>query len=228
MATVLMGGLIGVAFRSRLPERFVKIVFQGLGLFTLFLGFTMAGKTQEVLVMVFSILLGGLTGELLQLERKMEQSSEWMKHKLRIGHEKFSEGAVTAFLLFCMGSMTILGAIEEGMGSSPDLLITKSIMDGFAAVALASAFGVGVLFSAVPLLLYQGGITLFAGALGKYFAPELINELTAVGGLLLIGLGISMLEIKKLPVLNLLPALLWAVLLSLLKPTVSVWFSGVF
>ncbi len=216
VGTVLAGSMVGMALNSKLPERYIKIVFQGLGLFTLFLGFTMASKTGEMLIMVFSIALGGISGEFLRLEDRLESGSEWVKKRIKIKSERFSEGAITAFLLFCMGSMTILGAIEEGMGGEPDLLVTKAVMDGFGAMALASAFGVGVAFSVVPLLLFQGGITLFAAILGDYLAEPVIKELTAVGGILLIGLGINMLEIKKIKVLNLLPALLFAVVFSLI------------
>lgn len=215
VATVLVGSIIGIAFNKKLPDRFVKIVFQGLGLFTLFLGFTMASKVGEILILVFSIVLGGITGELLHLEKRMDQSADWLKTKLKFKNDKFSEGAVTAFLLFCMGSLTILGAIEEGMNNKTELLVTKAVMDGFAAIALASAFGSGVAFSVIPLLIYQGGLTLFAGVLGNYIDTAIINELTAVGGLILLGLGINMLEIKKLKVLNLLPALVYAVVFAI-------------
>ncbi len=114
---------------------------------------------------------------------------------------------VTAFLLFCMGSMTILGAFEEGLGNPPNLLLAKSVMDGFSSLALAASLGVGVLFSAIPLLMYQGGLTLFTSSLHRFLTEAMMQELTSVGGILLIGLGIHILEIKKLRILNLLPSL---------------------
>jgi len=144
----------------------------------------------------------------MNLERGAERLGNYFKRRLKIGSEKFSEGLTTAFLLFCIGSMTILGAIQEGTGGSPDLILTKSMMDGFSAILLASAFGVGVLVSAIPLLIFQGGITLLAMYAGSFFTPEIIQGLTSVGGILLIGLGINILEIKKLRILNMLPALI--------------------
>jgi len=208
--TVVGGALIGVLIHSRMPERITKTTFQGIGLFTLYIGFTMAMKTQNVLVMVFSIVLGAIFGELLNLEARMEKVSEWGKRKVGSKNDKFTEGFVTAFMLFCMGSMTILGSIEEGLGGEPTLLLAKSFLDGFGAVALASSLGIGVLFSAVPLFFYQGGLTLLAGLVQGYLTEPIINEVSAVGGLMLIGLGITILEIKKLKILNLLPALVFA------------------
>lgn len=163
------------------------------------------------------MIAGGVLGELIRLETKVEHVADIMKHKLKVGNERFSEGMVTAFLLYCMGSLTILGAIDEGLGNGSSLLITKSIMDGFASIALASAFGVGVAFSVIPLLIYQGGLTLLTIFLGNYFSEAITNDMTAVGGILLVGLGINILEIKKIKVLNMLPALLVAILLSWLK-----------
>ncbi|MDZ7776750.1 MAG: DUF554 family protein [Bacteroidales bacterium] len=116
-------------------------------------------------------------------------------------------------MLFCMGSMTILGAIEEGLGDEPNLLLAKSLMDGFSSIALASAMGIGVLFSVVPLFIYQGSITLFAGYFREYATNLYINELTAVGGILLLGLGLSILDIKKINIVNMLPALLYILIL---------------
>jgi len=158
---------------------------------------------------------------MLDLEKMIDVLAEKMKKKIKIKDEKFSEGLLTAFLLFCMGSMTILGAFEEGMKNDPSLLITKAVMDGFAAIALASAFGIGVGFSVVPLLIYQGGLTLFAGYLGGFFSEVMISELTAVGGTLLIGLGINILEIKKIKIFNILPALILVVLFSWAKSYIN-------
>lgn len=214
ISTVLLGSLIGILFRSKLPERFIKIVFQGIGLFTIVLGVSMSLKSNHLLVMVFSLIIGGIVGELLRLETKVESVANSLKNKFKLGNERFSEGMVTAFLLYCMGSMTILGAIDEGIGNGYDLLLTKSIMDGFASIALASAFGVGVAFSVVPLLIYQGGLTVLSAFLGDYFSDIITNDMTAVGGVLLVGLGINILEIKKIKVLNLLPAILAAIVLS--------------
>jgi len=217
--TVVVGSTIGLLIRNKLPQRYVIIVFQALGLFTLFLGMQMAFKTEgNLLLMVFSLVIGSILGEALNLERRFQNFGESLKKRFTKGegNEKFTEGLVTSFLLFCIGPMAILGAVQEGLGLSSELLYTKSIMDGFSSTALAAAMGIGVLFSAIPLLLFQGGISLLADLLEPYLTESIINELSAVGGLMLIALGINILEIKQLKVLNMLPSLVVIVLLHLI------------
>lgn len=216
VATVIAGSAVGLLFKAKLPPRLGAIAFQGIGLFTLFLGFTMAAKTKNLLVLIFAIVLGAITGELADIERHLTRFGDWLKQRLRLGGERFAEGMVAAFLLFCMGSMTVLGAIEEGLGGRPNLLVAKSVLDGFASIALAATLGVGVAFSVIPLLVYQGGLTLLAATLGGALSQTVVNEMSAAGGLLLVGLGINILEIKKLRVLNMLPALVYAALLAAL------------
>jgi uncharacterized protein len=211
---ILLGSTIGLLAHSKLPERLIRIVFQGIGLFTLFLGFYMGLKTNNLFFIIISIVLGGILGELINIDSNLNKFGERIKLRFKSDHSKFSEGLVTAFLLFCMGSVTILGAIEEGMGGKPNLLLAKSVLDGVSSIALAAAFGYGVAMSIIPLLIYQGGLTLLAAYFGDYFSETIINELTAVGGLILIGLGINILEIKQLKILNLLPALVIIVLLA--------------
>lgn len=212
--TVILGSIIGLILHQRLPEKITKIVFQGIGLFTLFLGFTMAAKTNHYLIMIFSIVIGSIIGQLLSIDSILDRFSDYLKQKVRSDNDKFTDGLITAFLLFCMGSMTILGAFEEGLGGKPNLLLTKSMLDGFSSIALSAGLGIGVIFSVIPLLIYQGGLTLFAGWLGEFFNEIVINEMSAVGGLILIGLGINILEIKKIKVVNMLPGLVVAVILA--------------
>ena len=211
---ILIGSTLGVVFKSFLPKQYVRIIFQVIGLFTLYLGFSMSLKSNNFLVVIFSLVVGSIIGELLSLDKQIDKLGEYIKGKIKTDNDKFSEGLVTAFLLYCMGSMTVVGAIEEGLTGKSDLLLAKSLMDGVSSIALSSALGVGVLFSVVPLLLFQGGITLFAIFLSDFFSTIIINELTAVGGILLIGLGINVLEIKKLKVINMLPSLIIVVVLA--------------
>ncbi len=213
-AAVIAGSIIGLLLHAKLPERITKIVFQGIGLFTLFLGFTMASKTANFLIMIFSIVIGSIIGELIDIDKYLQRFSSYLKKKIGSGNDRFAEGFITAFLLFCMGSMTILGAFEEGLGGKPNLLLAKSLLDGFSSIALSAGLGVGVIFSVIPLFIYQGGLTLLAGVLGSVLTEALINEMTAVGGLMLIGLGISILEIRSLKVINMLPSLLIAIILA--------------
>mgnify|MGYP001073674953 CR=1 FL=1 len=214
--SIIVGSSIGLLVKSNIPERITKVAFQGIGLFTLFLGFYMALKTNNFLIMIFSILIGSIIGGSINIEKFINRFGEKLRSKIKTKDENFSEGLVTAFLLFCMGSMTILGAIEEGLGGFPHLLFAKSILDGFSSIALSSALGIGVMFSAIPLLIYQGGLTLFAGLFQNVLSSSVINEITAVGGLMLIGLGINILDIKKLRVINMLPALIVAGILAYL------------
>ena len=210
---VIVGGAVGMLFNKSMPERFKTIYFQAVGLFTIAMGIGMVYNMQNILIVVSSVAVGALLGEWMNIERAVDRLSEYLRKKLRIGNEKFSEGLVTSFLLFCIGAMTIVGAIDEGTGRSSEVLFTKSLMDGFSALLLASAFGLGVIFSAVPLLIFQGGITLLAMSASHFFTPEIIAGLTSTGGILLIGLGINILEIKKLRIMNMLPALLVVIVL---------------
>ena len=209
VGAVILGSAVGLFFRSRIPKRLFEIVFQAIGLFTICLGLVMAFKANNMLIMVFSLVTGSLLGEWINIEKATESLSNQVKHKLGKGDDaSFSTGMITAFLLFCMGSMSILGCFEEGMGKGANLLFTKSIMDGFSAIALSAAFGIGVMFSSLPLFIYQAALTLLAVFFGNIFPEAIITELTGIGGILILGLGITILDIKKIRVLNMLPALL--------------------
>ncbi len=214
IGAVLAGGTLGLVFKNLISEKYTKPVFQAIALFTLLVGVIMGLKTSHMLVLVFSLILGTLAGTFLGIEAVLEKLSGKLEPKaMKQNGSSFKTGLITAFLLFCMGSMTILGAIEEGTGNPPNLLLTKSVMDGFAALALASAFGVGVLFSVVPMLLYQGGLTLLFMVLKNTLPQVYIDEMTAVGGVLLLGLGLQMLDLTRIKVANMLPALLIALAL---------------
>ncbi len=211
VAAVIAGSSVGLLLKTRLPEKITAIVFQGIGLVTIFFGVAMALRSQNWVVLILSIVSGAIVGQVLDLDERMHRAGERLKKLLKISNKRFTEGMVTAFLLFCMGSLTVLGALEEGMNQNPELILAKSVMDGFSSIALAAAMGIGVMFSVVPLLIYQGGITLFAGSLQNVLSEPMILEITAAGGIILLGMGINILEIKKIQVLNLLPALVMAV-----------------
>ena len=211
-AAVIIGASVGVLLKKNMPKRVTQIYFQAVGLFTIAIGISMVWDLKHILIVVGSLAIGSLLGEWLNLEAGADKLSNYLKMKMKIGNEKFSEGLITAFLLFCIGSMTILGAIQEGTGVSSDLLFTKSLMDFFSAIILASAFGVGVIVSAVPLFIFQGALTLLAMGASQFFTPEIIHGLTNIGGILLIGLGINILEIKRIRVMNMVPSLLIVVI----------------
>jgi uncharacterized membrane protein YqgA involved in biofilm formation len=214
VATVIVGGLLGCIAGSRLGRRFSEAAFRGIGLFTLVIGMSMALRTGSFLILAFSCISGSLAGEALQVDAGLRRLGTALGRRLSFGGERFSEGMVAAFLLFCMGSMTVLGAVEEGMGRSSELLMTKALMDGFAAAIMASALGPGVIFSVIPLAIYQGGLTLIAAWAGGGLPGRVVTEVSAVGGVLLAGLGIEILGIRKMTSANMLPALVFAGVLA--------------
>jgi len=217
--TIIVGGILGIFFGARLPERVRDTVLSVLGLFTLVLGMQMAMKMGQVLVVLASLLIGTLLGEWWQLEDKLESLGERLKARFSqafggADHARFVEGFLTASILFCTGPMAILGAIQDGLTGDYTLLATKAVMDGFAALAFASTMGVGVMFSSLVILAFQGGLSLLAVQVQGLITPAMINEMSAAGGVILIGIAIgNILQIKKIRTGNFLPALFLAPLL---------------
>lgn len=216
VATVVAGSLIGMAIGNRLPERIRQIVFTGLGLMTLGIGVSMVIRGTRPLIIITSIVLGAVIGELINIERQLERFASWLQTRVKVGGDTFIRGFVTSSLLFCVGPMTVVGSIQDGLSGDSTILVTKAIMDGFGSVALAATTGIGVLFAAVTVLVVQGGLTLLGQSLAVLAEPEALNQLTGVGGLLIIGLAIRMLEIKDIRVGNLLPALVIVAILVVL------------
>ncbi len=217
---IIIGGLVGMFFGARLPDKMRQTIIAGLGLFTLAIGLQMFFKTANSIIVLGSMLFGGILGELWKIEDKLESLGGWLEKKFTSNNHqdeqgsRFIRGFMTASLLFCIGPIAILGAIQDGLSGDYKLLVIKSIMDGFASLAFASSLGVGVLFSSLMVLVYQGGITLLAGAVQTYVTTAMMNEMTAVGGLLICGLAFStLLEIKRIRVGNFLPALFIAPLI---------------
>ena len=208
---IIVGSLAGMLFGAHLPERVRLIVFQGLGLCIIVLGVQMAFNSQNQILMIFSILIGSIVGSLLQFEEFFLRGGEKLKARLRSRNPKFTEGMVNAAVLFCIGAMAILGSFDEGLRGDRSIIYTKSILDLFASMAMAAAYGGGVLFSAFFVFAYQGALTLFAGTLQSLISPEVMTELTAVGGVLILGIGINLLELTRIPLSNMLPALFLAV-----------------
>ncbi len=210
---VLAGGGLGTLVGQRLPERVRETVMAGLGLVTLIVGLQLALKTRNVLVVLVSVLVGALLGEWWRIDAALERLSERLKRLLArrasaVSLEHFTEGFITASLVFCVGPMTILGAIEDGLTGDYSLLAIKSVLDGFTALAFASSLGVGVLFSVFTVLIYQGGLTLLAGQAQGLLSEAMINEMSATGGVLVLAIGLLLLDVKQIRVANLLPALL--------------------
>jgi len=213
-AVILVGGLLGLLFGRLLSEKSRETIIIGLGLFTLGISVSMFLKTHNSLIVLGGLLIGGLLGEYLQIETRLNQLGTRLeksvngKSPLPSSGSSFVRGFMTSSVLFCIGPLAILGAIQDGLIGDYQLLAIKSVMDGFAAFALSSTLGVGVLFSAPIVFLYQGGFSLLAVQLQGIMTPVMIDEMTATGGLLLIVLAISsLLEIKPIRVGNFLPSL---------------------
>ncbi len=221
---ILVGGGLGALLGSRLPDRIRHTVMAGMGLFVLAIGLQMFLKTANSLVVLASLVIGIILGEWWQIEegirwmgrmierRVMPQNGTAEEHQVR--QERFVRGFFTASLLFCVGPIAIIGSIQDGLTGNYQLLAVKSVLDGFASIAFASSLGIGVLFSALPILIYQGGISLAATQIQPFFSNPMMVEMTATGGVLLMAIAISsLLELKPIRTGNLLPALIVAPLL---------------
>ncbi len=219
---IIVGSSLGLFLNNRLPDRFIKTFFQVIGLFTIFLGISMALESTHMLHMVMALITGAMVGEALRIQEAIERMGETLRTKFKIGNERFTEGLVTSFLLYCIGSLTIVGALEAGLTGDHKLIYIKSLMDGVSSIALASGLGLGVMFSVIPLLIFQGGITLLASMFGDFIPQIIITEISAVGGILLVGMGISILDIKKINVMNMLPALVTIIILLWLFPEIGI------
>lgn len=206
-AAILVGASLGLALGNRLPERVRAIVFQGVGLCVLTIGMKMAFVTNNSLVMIFSVVLGGALGELMGLESGMMHLGDWCKRHFRSKNPKFTDGMVNASVLFCIGAMAILGSFDEGLRGDRTVVFTKAMLDGLASVAMASVYGAGVLVAAASVLIYQGLFTMGAGLMQPWMTPPVMNELVAVGGALIVGIGLNLLNITKISLSSMLPAI---------------------
>jgi hypothetical protein len=224
--TVLIGGILGTFMGSRLPERVRETIMHGLGLLTLVIGIQLSFETDNILIVLGSLLLGGILGELLRIEKRLNQLGRWLELRTTksgapgpaetsdpAGTSRFSHAFLTASLVFCVGPMTILGSIQDGLTGDYTLLAVKSTLDGFAALAFASTLGQGVVFSALTVFVYQGALTLGAGWASVWLTDPMIAEMTATGGVLMLALGLGLLEIKRIRAGNLLPAIVVAPLI---------------
>jgi len=212
--TVFLGSVVGITLKKEMPERIRTLIFQAVGLFTLSLGFIMTLKMKNPIIIIISLILASITGGIIGIEDILAKSAEKIKRKIG-GSEKFVEGLITSFITFCVGPMTVIGSIEDGLGD-PSILIAKSIMDGVVSIAYSVVYGYGVIFSIIPLFIYQGSLTLLAQHIKTLLSDALLYDLTATGGILLIGLGISLLEIRKIKVGDLLSSLLITPLLTII------------
>lgn len=214
VSTVVAGSSVGLLLGRHIPERVRETVLKGLGLLVLVVGMQMALKTSNVLILMASILSGGALGEGINLQSGLDRIGEALQRRLSTSDtSRFTEGFVTASLVFCVGPMTILGSIQDGLTGDYQLLAVKSMLDGVAALAFAASFGIGVLFSALTVLVCQGALTLGAGVAEGLLSNAMVTEMTAAGGLMVLGIGVVILDISRPRVANFLPALVIAPLI---------------
>jgi len=217
IATVLIGGSAGLLMGSRLPKKINQAVLSVMGLVTVVVGIQMALTTTNILIMIFSLVIGTVIGELINIEASVNKIGQKLESKFsKTKDGRFTRAFVATSLLFCVGPMTILGSLQDGLTGNYNLLATKSILDGFAAMMFAAAMGVGVLFSALTVLVIQGGLTLFSGSLSGLMTQAVIAEITGVGGVMVVSIGLGIVGIKKFNTANMLPALAIAPIILLI------------
>jgi len=215
---IIAGGAIGLLFGKALSDKVKATVIQGIGLAVVLIGITMALETNNTLIVIASLVVGGIIGELVDIEKQLNTFGQWLERKFDKDNKGtgFTKAFVTASLVYCVGAMAIMGALESGLNHNHSILYAKAMLDGITAIVFASSMGVGVLVSAIPVAIYQGSITLAAGMLTGILSEPVIAEMTAVGGLLIVGIGINLLEIAEIRVGNLLPAIFIAIPLVLI------------
>ncbi|MGE4271843.1 MAG: DUF554 domain-containing protein [Desulfitobacterium sp.] len=214
---IIIGAIVGILFGKALPEKIKRTVTQGIGLAVILIGLSMALETRNPIVVIASLVLGGILGEWIDIEMRLQHLGLWLERKFsKCGAGgNFTKGFVSSSLMFCVGAMAIMGALESGLKGVHDILYAKSMLDGISSIVLASSMGIGVLVSAIPVFLYQGGITVSAGLLQGMLSEAVIAEMSATGGLLIVGIGLTLLEIKEIKVGNLLPGIFVAIPLTL-------------
>jgi uncharacterized membrane protein YqgA involved in biofilm formation len=215
VVAIIFGCLVGRYLGHLIPERMRRTIMMGLGLTVLLIGMQLAFQSRNPLIVIGAMVIGGIIGEALSIEARLEN----MGHKLQQRFKNagnVAEAFVTASLLYCIGAMAIMGSIQDGLGQEPTILYAKSALDGIASVAFTTTLGIGVVFSIVPLFIYQGVITLAAGWVQMFLTEPVVAEMSATGGLLILAIGLDILGIRKLPIGNLLPAIFVAAAIAII------------
>ena len=216
---IIVGCIIGLFIKGGIPERFNKIIMNGLALCAMFIGFSGALEGNNTITTIVSMAVGALIGELINIDKWLNKLGETIQKKLDKGNGKESriaEGFVNASLLFCVGAMSIVGALQAGLAGNYDTIYAKTVLDGVSSIIFSASMGIGVIFSSVTVILYQGGITLCASFLSGILSQAVIAEMTAVGSLMIVGLGLNLLEVTDIKIANLLPGILVPVVLGLI------------
>ena len=204
---IIAGGLIGLVFRGGIPKKYNETVMQGISLAVILIGLKGAFRTNEVLLVIFCLAVGSVIGELMRIEDRLKSLGGWFEGRFSGAEGGISEGFVTTSLIYCVGAMAIVGSLESGLAGTHETLYAKSVLDGITSIVFASTLGIGVLLSSLSVFVYQGLITVSASIMSRFLTPEVINEMSAVGGLLIMAIGFNLLEFKRIRVGNLLPAI---------------------
>lgn len=217
-AAIILGAALGILLNKRMSSQITQTIIHGVGLVVFLIGLQMGMDSENVIVPLISIVLGGTFGEIVNIERWLERLSQWAERKLKSEGGQFSRGFVAASLVYLVGPMAILGAINDGLTGDYTILLTKAMLDGITSVALGSSLGIGVAFSAFPVLCYQGSLSLAAGLVRTVFSEPVVREMTATGGILIMGIGLNILEVLHIRVGNLLPALVVTIVIMKALP----------
>jgi len=210
---IIVGAVLG-RFLHNIPERMKETIMYGIGLAVAVIGIQMTFESTQILIVIISIVVGAVLGEWMDLDRKVTRLGEWLEQKLPKKEEgtNISEGFVTATLIFVVGSMAIIGAIDSGLRNDHNVLVMKGIIDGFTSIILSSSLGIGVAFAAIPVFVYQGVITILSTQISQYIPQALLNffisEMTATGGLMILAIGLNLIGLTKIRVANLVPGIL--------------------
>lgn len=217
-AAILLGSGLGILLKRDIPDKYQKTIVQGIGLSVGLIGLQMAFKTQNILIVIISMVIGAVIGEAINIDKWLGKMGDLLTARLGSQYGNAGQGFVTASLVFCVGAMAVVGAIQDGLSGNTSTLYAKAMLDGIFSVVLASGMGIGVAFSSIAVLIYQGSVTLLASTFGNVLPEAAILEMTAVGGILIVGISIMMLDIKQIKVANLLPSIPVAAVLALVWP----------
>ena len=212
---IIAGAMIGVIAKKAIPQRMGDLVMSAIPIVVMVLGVQFGIASSNILIVIVSLVVGGIIGEWIDIDRRLEDFGVRIQSRMKGGDSNFSAAFVSTTLIYCVGSIAILGSIESGINGNHTILYTKSLMDGISAIFFASTLGAGVIFSGISVFIYQGILTVLAGYIGPYLSPEVVTEMSASGGILLIALSFTILGIKKIKVANLLPAIFLPVILML-------------
>lgn len=215
-AAIIVGTFLGILLKTGIPDKIKHTIMQGIGLSVMLIGLSMAMKTQNAIIVILSLVIGGIIGEVFAIEDRLKNAGEWLEERVGQNQGDFTRGFVTTSLIFCVGAMAIMGALESGLTGNHTTLFAKSALDGITSIVFASSMGIGVAFSALPVFIYQGLITLTAASMKVFLTDAIIREMTATGGVLILGIGLNILEITKIKVGNMLPAIIGAIFLTVL------------